>query len=133
MNRWVLVGSILGVVMALSACGSQLSEVPTNSGGILDCSSATVSLDLRHQELVMGLLRFLAGEGAAVIVVLHDLNLAARYADRLALMNQGRLAALAPTREVLRADLLSNVYQYPVTVVQHPHLDCPLVLPVGGC
>ena len=93
----------------------------------------TVSLDLRHQELVMGLLRFLAGEGAAVIVVLHDLNLAARYADRLALMNQGRLAALAPTREVLRADLLSNVYQYPVTVVQHPHLDCPLVLPVGGC
>lgn len=93
----------------------------------------TMSLDLRHQELVMGLLRSLAGEGAAVIVVLHDLNLAARYADRVALMNQGRLAALAPTREVLRADLLSDVYQYPVTVIQHPHLDCPLVLPVGGC
>jgi len=92
----------------------------------------TVSLDLRHQELVMGLLRSLAGEGAAIIVVLHDLNLAARYADRVALMSRGRLAALAPTREVLRAELLSDVYQHPVMVVPHPHLDCPLVLPVGG-
>jgi hypothetical protein len=43
MKRWVLAGSILAVVTALSACGSQLSEVQTNSGGILDCSSDTVS------------------------------------------------------------------------------------------
>jgi iron complex transport system ATP-binding protein len=91
----------------------------------------TVSLDLRHQELVMGVLRSLAGEGAAIVSVLHDLNLAARYADRVALMDRGRLAALAPTREVLRADLLSEVYRYPVAVVAHPFLDCPLVLPVG--
>ena len=47
-------------------------------------------------------------------------------------MNRGRLAALAPTRQVLSADLLSEVYQYPVVVVPHPHLDCPLVLPGGG-
>lgn len=92
----------------------------------------TVSLDLRHQELVMGVLRSLAGEGAAIIAVLHDLNLAARYADRVALMDRGRLAALAPTREVLRADLLSEVYRHPVAVVPHPYLDCPLVLPVGS-
>ncbi|MBN2112636.1 MAG: heme ABC transporter ATP-binding protein [Acidimicrobiia bacterium] len=89
----------------------------------------TTSLDLRHQELVMGLLRSLADDGAAVVAVLHDLNLAARYADRVALMSRGRLAALAPTREVLRADLLSEVYQHPVVVVPHPQRDCPLVLP----
>jgi len=91
-----------------------------------------VSLDLRHQELVMGVLRSLAGEGAAIVAVLHDLNLAARYADRVALMDRGRLAALAPTREVLRAGLLSEVYRHPVAVVPHPYLDCPLVLPVGS-
>ena len=91
----------------------------------------TTSLDLRHQELVMGLLRSLADEGAAVVAVLHDLNLAARYADRVALMSQGRLAALAATREVLRADLLTEVYQHPVVVIPHPHLDCPLILPGG--
>jgi len=89
----------------------------------------TTSLDLRHQELVMGLLRSLADGGAAVVAVLHDLNLAARYADRVALMSRGRLAALAPMREVLRADLLSEVYQHPVVVVPHPQRDCPLVLP----
>jgi iron complex transport system ATP-binding protein len=89
----------------------------------------TTSLDLRHQELVMGLLRSLADEGAAVVAVLHDLNLAARYADRVALMSRGRLAALAATREVLRADLLTEVYRHPVMVVPHPHLDCPLILP----
>ena len=89
----------------------------------------TTSLDLRHQELVMGLLRSLADAGAAVVVVLHDLNLAARYADRVALMSRGRLAALAGTREVLRADLLTEVYRHPVMVVPHPRLDCPLILP----
>jgi iron complex transport system ATP-binding protein len=91
----------------------------------------TTSLDLRHQELVMRLVRSLADGGAAVVAVLHDLNLAARYADRVALMNGGRLAALAPTREVLRADLLTEVYQHPVVVVPHPHFDCLLVLPGG--
>ena len=89
----------------------------------------TTSLDLRHQEMVMGLLRSLADAGAAVVVVLHDLNLAARYADRVALMSRGRLAALAGTREVLRADLLTEVYRHPVMVVPHPRLDCPLILP----
>ena len=92
----------------------------------------TVSLDLRHQELVMGTLRSLADEGAAVIAVLHDLNLAARYANRVALMSRGRLVALAPTAEVLRADLLSAVYEHPVAVVPHPHLDCPLILPISS-
>jgi iron complex transport system ATP-binding protein len=89
----------------------------------------TTSLDLRHQEMVMGLVRSLADGGAAVVAVLHDLNLAARYADRVALMSRGRLAALAPTRQVMRADLLSEVYQHPVVVVPHPGRDCPLVLP----
>lgn len=92
----------------------------------------TTSLDLRHQELVMRIVRSLADGGAAVVAVLHDLNLAARYADRVALMSRGRLAALAPTREVLRADLLTEVYQHPVVVITHPYLDCPLVLPGGG-
>jgi iron complex transport system ATP-binding protein len=81
--------------------------------------------------MVMRVLRALVEEGAAVVAVLHDLNLAARYADRVALMDRGRLAALAPTREVLAAGLLSAVYQHPVVVVPHPRLDCPLVLPGG--
>lgn len=109
-----------------------LARVLAQETPLIMLDEPTVSLDLRHQELVMSLLRGLVREGAGVIVVLHDLNLAARYADRVALMSRGRLAALAPTREVLQADLLSRIYEHPVTVVPHPELDCPLVLPLGG-
>ena len=92
----------------------------------------TGSLDIRHQELVMATLRALADQGTAVLAVLHDLNLAARYADRVGVMSRGRMQAVAPTADVLRSDLLTDVYGHPVTVVPHPLLDCPLVLPVNG-
>ncbi|MBM3696453.1 MAG: heme ABC transporter ATP-binding protein [Actinobacteria bacterium] len=109
-----------------------LARVLAQEATVLLLDEPTASLDLRHQELVMGMLRGLAEAGAGVVAVLHDLNLAARFAGRVALMSGGRLAALAPTREVLAADLLSEVYRHPVVVVPHPHLDCPLVLPGAG-
>jgi len=87
-------------------------------------------LDVRHQELVMSVLRALAQEGAAISAVLHDLNLAARHADRVAVMSAGRLIEVGPTADVLRSDLLSEVYGHPVAVVPHPQMDCPLVLPL---
>ena len=92
----------------------------------------TGSLDLRHQEVVMGILADLAARGAAVLAVLHDLNLAARYATRVGLMDGGRMVAVGATREVLREDLLSRVYRHRVAVVPHPHEDCVLVLPANG-
>ena len=95
---------------------------------LLDEPSA--SLDVRHQELVMAVLRSLAASGSAVAAVLHDLNLAARYAGRIGVMERGRMVEVGPTAEVLRSDLLSEVYGHPVEVVPHPRLDCPLVLPL---
>jgi iron complex transport system ATP-binding protein len=88
----------------------------------------TASLDLRHQELAMAVARRLADAGRAVIAVLHDLNLAAAHADRVAVMAGGRLAAVGPPAEVLADDLLTTVYGHPVTVVAHPRRNCPLVL-----
>lgn len=95
---------------------------------LLDEPSA--SLDVRHQELVMAVLRAMAADGAAILAVLHDLNLAARHADRIAVMSEGRLIEVGTTGEVLRSDLLSEVYRHPVAVVPHPQMDCPLVLPL---
>jgi iron complex transport system ATP-binding protein len=88
----------------------------------------TASLDIRHQELVMGIVRQLAASGKAVLMVLHDLNLAAAYADRLALLHRGRLVALGSPQETLTAPLLSEIYGYPVYVTTHPRRNCPLVL-----
>jgi iron complex transport system ATP-binding protein len=107
-----------------------LARVLAQQTPIVMLDEPTGSLDLRHQELVMGTLQGLAGEGAAVLAVLHDLNLAARYADRVGLMSRGAIRATAPTREVMRADLLSEVYGHPIGVVTHPHFDCPFVFPL---
>lgn len=91
----------------------------------------TSALDVGHQELVMKVLRQLGSSGVAVVTVLHDLNLAAVYADRLLLLDKGSVAAFGPAREVLTASRLSAVYQQPMAVIDHPFRDCPLVLSTG--
>ena len=73
------------------------------------------------------LIRHRARQGGAVIAVLHDLNLAARYADRIGVMAEGRLHTLGPPGEVLRPALLSEVYDYPIDVLDHPSGSGPLV------
>ena len=90
----------------------------------------TSTLDVHHQEHTMGLLRERADLGATVVVVLHDLNLGAAYADRLVLLAAGKVAASGIPPQVLDAELLSDTYRQPMRVVDHPHRDCPLVLVV---
>ena len=92
----------------------------------------TSSLDLRHQELVMGTLHGIARNGGTVVAVLHDLNLAARYADVIVLMESGRIRAVGGPTDVLTSEILTEIYQYPVKVVPHPELGSPLILPHGG-
>ncbi|MGH3681327.1 MAG: hemin ABC transporter ATP-binding protein, partial [Natronosporangium sp.] len=65
-----------------------------------------------------------------VLVVLHDLALAAAYADRVVVLAGGRVAAAGPPAEVLTARLLSDVWRHPVEVLPHPRTGAPLVLPV---
>jgi iron complex transport system ATP-binding protein len=67
-------------------------------------------LDLRYQVELFDLLRALAGERRAVLTVLHDLNLAAEYCDRVILLAGGRIAAVGPTAEVLTWAHLTRVY-----------------------
>lgn len=89
----------------------------------------TAALDLGHQETVMRLARSRAEQGTAVVVVLHDLALAAAYADRIVVLEQGRIAADGPPGDVLSEDLLTRVYGHPVEVIAHPVTGATLVLP----
>lgn len=87
-------------------------------------------LDPGHQNGLLQVLRDVRGDGATgVLVILHDVNLAVRWCDRLALLADGRVVADGPPAEVLTESLLERVYRARAAVVPHPLLPGrPLVL-----
>jgi iron complex transport system ATP-binding protein len=107
-----------------------LARALTQSTPILLLDEPTAHLDLQFQVSLLELVRDLAhSENLAVLIALHDLNLAARTADRIALMVAGRIQAVGTPREVLTAERISEAYSWPVRVVPHPLSGGPLVLP----
>lgn len=105
-----------------------LARVLAQSAKTLLLDEPTAALDLRHQEEVMRNARRLAGAGAAVVVVLHDLSLAGAWADRVALLSGGSLSAVGSPSEVLTAQRLSAVYGLEVEIVDQG--GRPMVVPV---
>lgn len=107
-----------------------LARVLAQRTPVVVLDEPTAALDVHHQELVLGVARRLADQrGCAVVTVLHDLNLAAAYADRIAVLCDGRLRVDAPPREALRAGMLSDVYRHRMVVVEDPVHGGPLVVP----
>jgi iron complex transport system ATP-binding protein len=91
----------------------------------------TTYLDLSHQIDVLELVgRLHAERGRTVVVVLHDLNLAARYAERLVAMKDGALVASGTPDEVLTEALLAEVFDLEARIVPDPVAGTPMVVPV---
>ena len=107
-----------------------LARTLAQEAPLLLLDEPTAALDLRHQQAVLATARTLAAEGAAVLAVLHDLNLAAAYADRVALLAAGRLVTVGTPWATLTATTLSEIFGHPIAVVPHPARDCPLIIPV---
>jgi len=109
-----------------------LARALAQNAPILLLDEPTTHLDLEHQSVLLNLVRKLADEkNLAVLLVLHDLNLAGLYADRVALMVDGRLRTTGTPDEVLTSENLSRVYHVPVNVIRHPDYGTPLILPDG--
>jgi iron complex transport system ATP-binding protein len=99
---------------------------------ILLLDEPTTFLDLAHQVDVLDLVERLHREmRRTVVMVLHDLNLAARYAGRLIAMRDGRIVADGRPEEVLTTDLLRTVFELDAQVITDPVAGTPLVVPVG--
>ncbi|MGF0316196.1 heme ABC transporter ATP-binding protein [Nocardia fluminea] len=109
-----------------------LARVLAQDTATLLLDEPTAALDLGHQEAVLRLAATRAAEGAAVVVVVHDLGVAAAYADRVTVLDAGRVAADGPPREILTRELLTRVYHHPVDVFDHPSTGAQLVLPERG-
>lgn len=140
---------------ALERCDvSELAErpLPTLSGGerqralvaralaqqpkTLVLDEPTVSLDIKHEMMIFELLAELASrDGVTVVLVTHHLNLAARYAHRLLLLDRGAAAAEGPAASVLTRETIERVYGWPVTVGAHegpgPDAGAPQITPLA--
>lgn len=106
-----------------------LARVLAQDTQLLLLDEPTAALDIHHEELTLRVVRERVADGAGAVVVLHDLGLAAAHADRVVVLAGGGVAAAGTPAEVLRPDLLSDVYRHPVDVIPHPTTGSPLVLP----
>ncbi|HJC59078.1 MAG TPA: ABC transporter ATP-binding protein [Candidatus Dietzia intestinigallinarum] len=85
----------------------------------------TNHLDLHHQ---VDLMRLLRRRAVTTVVALHDLGLAARYCDRIAVMQDGRLRAVGTPHEVITEEMLTQVYDVDAMVLDHPTDGSPMVV-----
>lgn len=100
---------------------------------ILLFDEPTAHLDLRNQiEILLLIAKMAREEGKSVLIALHDLNQAARIADRVALLSHGRMVSLGTPREVLTAEVLTQLYEIPVLVMPHPVRGSPLIVADGA-
>jgi iron complex transport system ATP-binding protein len=120
------VGELSGGEQQLALVARALAQQPT----VIILDEPTAHLDLRHQDVVLKLVRRLAKEdGLAVLITLHDLNLVARFCDRVVLLSDGGVRKQGRPADVLTPEELAAVYGIAIHVMPHPIHGTPLVLP----
>lgn len=109
---------------------AQLWQNNTSAPGkLLLLDEPTSSMDVLHQQMLLTKARQLARQQYAVLIVLHDLNLAAQFADNIVLLQNGELLATGTVQEVLQPAVIYKAYGIEVNLVQHEDYDFPLLVP----
>ena len=107
---------------------AQVWDTADAGGALLLLDEPTTALDLSHQQLVVEAVRNLARRGCAIVLAIHDFNLAAGLADSIAVLRDGRLAACGPPARVFTPEMFREVFAIEVVVQRHPLRDQPLVV-----
>jgi iron complex transport system ATP-binding protein len=110
---------------------AQIWSRPRDGGRYLLLDEPLSAQDLGRQHEIMGFLRTLASEGVGILVVVHDLNLAARYSDELVMMRQGVSVAGGSPAEVLTREGIRNTFGVEAVVMPDPVGGTPMVIPTG--
>src|SRR5438105_3846157 len=90
----------------------------------------TTFLDVAHEMAIFELLSSLARSGLALLLVSHQLNLVARFADTIVLLDHGKVATSGSASEVMRADRLESIYGWPVVITRDPAVGAPALVPL---
>ncbi|HEX2781425.1 MAG TPA: ABC transporter ATP-binding protein [Gemmatimonadaceae bacterium] len=110
----------------------RIARALAQQGTSLVLDEPTTFLDVAHEMSVFELLARLAREGKAVLLVSHQLNLVARFADEIVLLHRGAVAAAGTPSAVMRGEILERVYEWPVVVVRDPAVGAPALVPLRG-
>jgi iron complex transport system ATP-binding protein len=119
-------GKLSGGERQLASLARALAQGPD----LLLLDEPTAHLDIGHQVQIMRLLKKLNREALTIVAVLHDLNLASLYCQRLILLNKGRVRRAGPPKEVLTEEIINEVYETSIVVKEDPYISRPLVFPV---
>ncbi|CAN5264842.1 heme ABC transporter ATP-binding protein [soil metagenome] len=120
----------LARVLVQLACGEA-----THGAGVLLLDEPTSSLDLSHQIALVDIARRRARNGTAIVAVLHDLNLAVRFADRIVVLHNGKVAADGLPADIISSELIRRVFEIDVAVAcladGSPYVLPQMMRPVG--
>ena len=90
----------------------------------------TAFLDIAHEMAMFELLHTIATSGHTVLLVSHQLNLVARFADHLVLLHHGAVAAAGAPADVMEGATLERVYEWPLVVTRDPAVGAPALVPL---
>jgi len=109
----------------------RLARALAQEGEAVVLDEPTTFLDIAHEMAVFELLSRLARDGGlAVLLVSHQLNLVARFADHIVLLHRGTVAAAGAPKTVMRADVLERLYEWPLVVSHDPAVGAPALIPL---
>lgn len=108
----------------------RIARALAQGGRALVLDEPSTFLDVGHEMAMFELFARQAHEGMAVLLVSHQLNLVARFADEIVLLHGGRVAAAGSPSEVMRASVLEHVYDWPLVITRDPAVGAPALLPL---
>ena len=108
----------------------RLARALAQGGQGLVLDEPTAFLDIGHEMTVFELLVTLARDGQAVLLVSHNLNLVARFAERIVLLESGRVVAAGTPADVMKPETLERVYGWPMAVTSDPTTGTPTLIPL---
>ena len=108
----------------------RLARAIAQGGEAIVLDEPTTFLDIGHEMAVFELLHHLSREGHAILLVSHQLNLVARFADRMILLHEGRVAAAGVPADVMQGAILERVYDWPLVVTRDPAVGAPALVPL---
>ena len=107
-------------------------RIQQNKPSYLLLDEPLASLDVAHQHEMMHVLKQLCVHNVGVLIILHDLNLAAQYTDFVHILKDGISVAEGTPFEVFTEEIIFDAFDHPVSVVPHPKIHCPLIIASGN-